>query len=74
MIFIYFCLLLLFVSVFIISMFLWNNIEILQKVLKNIKSPLLSTFLTVCINVFSVGLSGFGIIFFIVKIILCMAR
>lgn len=74
MIFIYFCLLLLFVSVFIISMFLWNNIKILQEVLKNIKSPLLSTFLTVCINVFSVGLSGFGIIFFIVKIILSMVR
>lgn len=74
MIFIYFCLLLLFVSVFIISMGLWNNTEILQEVLKNIKSRLLSIFLGVCINVFSVGLSGFGIIFSIVKIILSMVR
>lgn len=74
MTFIYFCLLLLFVSVLIISLFLCGNNEILTGVLKNIKSPLLLTFITICINVFSVGISGFCIIFFIVKIILSMVR
>lgn len=64
MTFIYFCLLLLSVSVLIISLLLCDNNEILPELLKNIKSPLLSTFLVVCINVFSVGLSGFGIFFF----------
>ena len=72
MTFIYFCLLLLFVSALTISLFIWDNKEILPKLLKNIKSPLLVTFLTVCITVFSVGLSSFGIIFFSVKMILSM--
>lgn len=75
MTFIYFCLLLLFVSVFIISLYLCENKKILPECLKNINlSPLLSAFLAVFISVFSVGLSCFGIIFFIIKIISSMVR